>query len=76
MRSRAALPEHTGDAKARHLVERVSYPGFQLGRELGLELADGAVGVVPLDEDFGSDGCLLPHVLQAVSLEKTEDGRK
>lgn len=46
------------------------YPGLQLGGELGLELAHGAVGIISLDEDFGSNGCLLPHVLQAVSLWK------
>lgn len=48
-----------------------SNPGLELGGELGLELAHGAVGVVPLDEDLGGDGrLLLPHVLQAVSLER------
>lgn len=50
----------------------VSYPGLQLGGELGLELAHGAVGIISLNEDFGSDGCLLPHVLQAVSLWKQD----
>lgn len=49
-----------------------SYPGLQLGGELGLELAHGAVGVISLDEDFGSDGRLLPHVLQAVRLWRQE----
>lgn len=37
-----------------------------------MELAHGAVGIISLNEDFGSDGCLLPHVLQAVSLRKKE----
>lgn len=35
-----------------------------------MELAQGSVGVISLDEDFGCDGRLLPHVLQAVSLLK------
>lgn len=50
----------------------MSYPGLQLRGELGLEVAHGAVGVISLNEDFGSDGRLLPHVLQAVSLERQE----
>lgn len=50
----------------------VSYPGLQLRGELGLELAHGAICVISLDEDFGSDGRLLPHVLQAVSLWKQD----
>lgn len=47
-----------------------TYPVLQLRGELGLELAHGATGVISLNEDFGSDGSLLPHVLQAVSLWK------
>lgn len=50
----------------------VSYPGLQLRGELGLEVAHSAVGIISLNEDFGSDGCLLPHVLQAVGLWKQE----
>ena len=48
---------------------QLPYPGLQLGGELGLELAHGAVGVVSLDEHLGSHGRLLPKVLQAVCLE-------
>lgn len=50
----------------------MSYPGLQLRWELGLELAHGAISVIPLNENFGRNGCLLSHVLQAVSLWKQE----
>lgn len=44
-------------------VKHVSHLGLQLWRKLGLELAHGSVGVVSLNEDFGCDSRLLPHVL-------------
>ena len=54
----------------------VLYPGLQLRGELGLELADSAIGVVSLDEHFGRDGWRLPHVLQAVSPERVKTCQK
>jgi len=50
------------------VLDQLPYPGLQLGGELCLELAHGAIGVVSLDEHLGSHGRLLPQVLQAVCL--------
>lgn len=46
----------------------LTHPALQLGGELALKLAGGALAVVPLDEDLVGQRCAVPQLLQVVEL--------
>ena len=47
------------------------HPALQLRGELGLKPAGGSFAVVSLDEDFISQRCTVPQLLQIVELGRT-----